>query len=374
MSSDTYQNQSIFSDKNFKESLKYAYANRVVNTNITDSTISNQLTTMTSLISSIVADSKVNILIEDSWNVSDISVKVNQQLVNNITSTYTKFLQNISKMAIDRSLEKIANNDLDNSTSIFSEEQLKGGQGSDKDMSADQGVEQERKESADCTGLAWLSPIKEQIDLNYQSSNEVNQQVSSDTQILSETILENQEFNTAFDVALETLNAAITKTKNETKTIDENITEVRNTANSEINITIRGSHDIHGIVIDVSQQGQNNINAVTLVNNILTSDVDDLSKAIVLDIIGVINQTDSKSNTETDFQQASSTSMEAVQKNIQTAVSSSTGKIIMTIIVILIVTGMAIAVWKGGSREFDAIFNPNGTVGKPVKTIEIAGW
>lgn len=369
-------------DKNMKEAMKYAYSNQIVNSVINEETSTSSLSSMIDAINQMEQTNTAKISITRSSDIKDISLDARNELSQAIVSAYMNKVNEWVKSATDTtnvsgsgSKSDVGNrgsaatdNGITSNTNMSSGNKQSGNQKTKANTFVSYGetyfpesiitqaLRLMNKES--CGGL--ISFVNRDSAVTNNNLNLNSQQLTNLDQNITTNCHENIDLSQNFDIAMSTIVENITRTNN--TVVSDTKMELKNMAKqvNEFTLTITDSHDIYGLNINMSNEGQQSIYSLELVSNVLKASISNVTKGLILDILGLIARQDADSKTTTKTSSSNSTQMTNTQQMTQKASSKvSTGAVAVVIIIIVIV--LVFALVFGGEREEDDLFNKHGT-------------
>lgn len=352
-----------YTTSNTKNNVIRNYTNNVINRNTNESNLATNLSKNLQNVSETNQELNMEISFAGAENLEDIKIEQKNKDIQDYASKLNSFTEDVQKIAYESETkdesEKTTKTGIstDNSSSDKTDQTGSSGQSSSQssEQKSNQGNE---KESFRERFIKFIKhPFKiERLPSLFENTFEYNDTVLNNTQkstnlseeenIKINSVLNNTEtndiINNAYDKLIETVKKVNRTVNDETKLI----TEGKTVQKSTMRINFSGAKNLKDLTISQQNEAKKTVKAVMVVSEVLSMDIDDTTKAVMLDMLGATSNYETTNETTNETTQETTNEQTTEQKNKQTSVQTNTVVNVSSIIISIVLVVILFVIFK----------------------------
>lgn len=359
-----------YDETNTKNSVIRNYVNNLINRN-NDET--NYETNMKENLQNVSETNQENELTFSAVGAKDLTnIKINQSNseIANLCASLDSFTQDVKNLANSTTLDNTSGKTTDSSASGTNTSTNKTGQGASSDQTTSQSTGQSSAQEAktdsfkryERTGI--LGQATANINVNWDDASNITKTYTNEQNEMINKVINNTEtndiINNAYENIIETVKKVNQTVSKETSAIQESRTKQSN----KLSLNFDGASGLRDVEIKQINTSLKTVKTAMILSDIMSSSIDDTTKAVMLDMLNATSSFDNKNTSEnetsqtTENKQTSEQKVEQVSK--QTAKTSAIASTIVAVVLLVVAAFVIKRLAKGWLTNYHPLYNRTG--------------
>lgn len=365
-SSNLVNNVEDYTSNNTKNNVIRNYVNSLITRNNDETEYETNLKNNLQNVSETNQENKLVFSAIGAKDLENIKINQSNNEIVNICSALDSFTQDVKKIANESVTSSEGDKTTDSSTSSESKTSDKTSQGASSSQENVQETGQETSQENAVDNFkkyerALIAGVTSHPTLNIgiTESEQISKTYTNEENSKINSVLNNSETNDIISNSYDTLVETVKKVNQIVNKETSNINESRTNQSNDLVINFDGASNLKNIEITQINESLKTVKAAMIISDIMSSEIDDTTKAIVLDMIGAtanftnanISENETEQTTTSEQSTSQTTTQITTQTNKITTVSSTIIGIVFLIIAFILIKKFVLGGGIGGIKN-----------------------